>query len=344
MNGDTSGEKALAFSSLLLLLKEKGSFGGPLSSLLHLFYVLSEKQSCIEWQTPRLVAGKIVNATEQALFLDGDLGYHRNIESQNSVQATFLPQRQVLRNILFAFQSIDSEHVRWVNGRYMLSNIGNQPWGNLVVKILDLATDFRLLKNLITAIKLRTDAGLFMQGVCSVVEEEISLYCKMLSQLEKQLASDRQDLTAHGIYVWMQVPHHRIRFLLVILESIKSLSGGPLLTQLYSTLNHADVVAHSISVRLLQSACRPFCEMITNWIREGFMFDRFDEFFIKKNKQSIDQMWYEMYSLAEDNIPHFMSLYLGTKVSVYLLSILMILGSINRKICQFDTYFCRPYI
>ncbi len=100
----------------------------------------------------------------------------------------------------------------------------------------------------------------------------------------------------------------RMKWLAIIIDSIKGLKGGALCSTINSyALNGSPGIKEFIT-KLFLEASAPLLTMIKTWMIEGELNDPYLEFFITMDPTVPDsRLWTDKYRLVESTIPSFLS-------------------------------------
>ncbi|KFB46075.1 AGAP003865-PA-like protein [Anopheles sinensis] len=178
--------------------------------------------------------------------------------------------------------------------------------------------------------------GNFGQGYITALQKELTNYYGLIANLQEHLDRQRQTgdstdrMTLMRTMVWLLEPMERLQWLAVISEACREVKGGALASAVHKFIWHGDPMVRTISRQLLQSACIPLQQMLTQWLTDGKIVDPHCEFFIEElTDVSHNQLWHEAFRLRKPMVPSFIS-------DTFAKQILVIGKSINflRETCK----------
>ena len=138
------------------------------------------------------------------------------------------------------------------------------------------------------------------------------------------LDSQKQRYTEHDtanflnlrkLYLWVQEPLDRMKWLALIVDTINNLKGGAICSAINTyALNGSPSIRQFIN-RILKEVSAPILSMIKTWMIEGEINDPFNEFFVLTDPNiPDDKLWKSKYTLNYIMIPSFLSNELAKKI------------------------------
>jgi gamma-tubulin complex component 3 len=138
------------------------------------------------------------------------------------------------------------------------------------------------------------------------------------------LDSQKQRYTEHDtanflnlrkLYLWVQEPLDRMKWLALIVDTINNLKGGAICSTINTyALNGSPSIRQFIN-RILKEVSAPILSMIKTWMIEGEINDPFNEFFVLTDPNiPDDKLWKSKYTLNYIMIPSFLSNELAKKI------------------------------
>jgi len=122
-------------------------------------------------------------------------------------------------------------------------------------------------------------------------------------------------LNLRKLYLWIQEPMERMKWLAIIVDSIQGLKGGALISSINSYVLHGSPGTKILLSKLLKEVSAPILTMIKTWMIEGELNDPFEEFFVKMDAEVQDQfIWTNKYHLKHSMIPSFLTNDLARKI------------------------------
>jgi len=151
------------------------------------------------------------------------------------------------------------------------------------------------------------------QALCFSIQSELNEYFRLLSILDSQRQRYNEQDTANflnlrKLYLWVQEPLDRMKWLALIIDSVQNLKGGAICSAINTfTMNGSPNTQHFIN-RILKEVSAPILSMIKTWMIEGEINDPFREFFVDTDPNvPDDKLWTQKYSLNPIMIPSFLS-------------------------------------
>ena len=136
------------------------------------------------------------------------------------------------------------------------------------------------------------------------------------NQKQKYTEEDTANyLNLRKLYLWVQEPIERLKWLALIIESTVNLKGGAICSTINTlALNGNPSTSHFIS-RILKEVSAPILTMIKTWMIEGEINDPYREFFVDTDPQVPDsRLWMHKYKLNYIMIPSFLTNELAKKI------------------------------
>ncbi|XP_075473713.1 gamma-tubulin complex component 3-like [Primulina tabacum] len=248
------------------------------------------------------------------------------VKEENEVSEEVL-----VRDVLYACQGIDGAYLKFDEkaDEYVLPDFVKvtRATRTMVRKLCELGWLFRKVKGYITESMERLpaeDIGTVGQAFCAALQDELSLYYKLLVVLEGQAmnsiplvsenACSGNYLSLRRLSVWFAEPMVKMRLMAVLVDSCKVLKGGAMAGAIHMRAQHGDPLVNDFMKRLLRQVCSPLFEMVRSWVLEGELEDIFAEFFVVSQPVKADCLWREGYRLLDAMLPSFISQSLAQRV------------------------------
>ena len=158
------------------------------------------------------------------------------------------------------------------------------------------------------------------QSLCFAIQAELTEYYRLIAMFESQHQNyDETDpancLNLRKLYLWIQEPIERMKWLAIIIDSIQGLKGGALISSINSYVLHGAPGTKVLLSRLLKEVSAPLLTMIKTWMIEGELNDPFQEFFVNMDPNVPDDLlWTNKYELKHSMIPSFLTNDLARKI------------------------------
>jgi len=276
--------------------------------------------------------------------VDGAIGLHSigrradaykslDVESAASGECA---EYELVRDVLFACQGIDGEHVKFSPSEqaYVISPNVRVSAGrrNLVKCLTETGWLFKKVKAALgevnsTGIDVVDGDGSVRQAFRAAIQRELADYYKLMAVLEAQAQipivayvpdaspnegqlQQRGDnyLTLRRLFVWLAEPLKTMRTLAILIDATANKRGGAILTALHKFSKHGDPASNSIVRRILSTSATPFLGMIHRWTVSGELEDPCREFFVNVDHAVPDKdLWRQKYAFEEDMLPPFIN-------------------------------------
>ncbi|RHZ90285.1 hypothetical protein Glove_1g17 [Diversispora epigaea] len=247
-------------------------------------------------------------------------------ELDNSLNNKYNSEKLLLRDIIFIFQGINGQYIKWDNeAKSFIIDLKisiNRSTVDLLHRLSELGFLYRRVEEFVKMNANDPFIGLVGQAFCSVLQHELTEYYRFIANLEAAITKevDNQQFLTSGIslkrlLVWTQDSLFKLRIMSVLVECCKEKRGGALVSTIYNYTNHGDPFIQEFINKILEEISRPFFEMLQRWIYEGELDDPFEEFFVScdQNVQEED-LWRSKYSILKDMQPTFISELLAKKI------------------------------
>ncbi|XP_041973122.1 gamma-tubulin complex component 2-like isoform X2 [Aricia agestis] len=185
----------------------------------------------------------------------------------------------------------------------------------IVRQMLPLASNYSIVRRFIEDCDMWS--GRVLHALVAAIEELLKDYYTMIAQLETEQMTG--NLSLQKLWYFILPTMHTMQVLAAIVTSIgkSELRGGAVLTVLHEKTNTlvGDVRAQEISLFLTERACRPYLDILDEWIHKGTIVDPFQEFMIEDNelinKEELPvdysaDYWEKRYSVQRDRVPKFL--------------------------------------
>ena len=270
-------------------------------------------------------------------------------------EPAFHQDKQFMRELIFIFQGVQSKYFVFFDNDQKFQ-INESLCGKvspskkqIILKLCELGWLYSRISSILNDNK-GSITGLIFQSMCNAIKEELNEYYRLVAIFENLRDNDKKsgnvqallgnpqtqatqnnnqqqmwneydegkDLSLKKLYLWTLEPLERLKWLAVLTESCKKLTGGKLLSSLYSYSTHGSPQIQDLVQRILRKTLGPFMNFLKMWIYTGELVDPMGEFFIHLNSDVLDddKFWYEKYSLAVDMIPSFIEYELAEKILV----------------------------
>ncbi|KAG8224877.1 hypothetical protein J437_LFUL006471 [Ladona fulva] len=239
-------------------------------------------------------------------------------------------ERVLLKEVIYSFQGIEGNVLKNdpVNGGFKIEpKIGlSKPAQNAVLRAAELGWLHNSIKQVCEDRTMCQTAGLVSQSLVAALRQELTEYYCLVAILEAQLHqedgadvsgqnSNVDALSLRRLAVWAIEPMARLRCLLAVAEATRGDRGGALAGGVHAFLQHGDPLVRETMKHILGAVCTPLYIMLSRWILDGELEDRYGEFFIATDSSvKGDRLWHDKYSIRETMLPTFISMSQARKI------------------------------
>ena len=239
-------------------------------------------------------------------------------------------EEKLLKECLYSLQGIDGERIRYYHRDpedNSLSNVSNYEGIRIQSPVLSQnmlytgqASETRLGSGALDALKMCGEAGWLYARIKSYIHkvqqdrtkgvvarafaetlaEQLREYHSLLTTYETKLPG----FTLRQMLVELQGPIFRLKTLAMLVDGMRGLTGGYLLSALYKHSIHGNTVHAGIVQSILLKASRPWFEILYAWTTKGILSDPWNEFFVVENANVEDRyLWNNKYYINHDLVP-----------------------------------------
>ncbi|XP_039745770.1 gamma-tubulin complex component 2-like isoform X3 [Pararge aegeria] len=198
---------------------------------------------------------------------------------------------------------------------FLISDELDDALKQIVQEMLPLASNYSIVRRFIESCDMWS--GQVLHALVGAIEVLLKDYYTMIAQLETEHMSE--NLTLQKLWYFVLPTMRTMQVLAAIVTSIgkSELRGGAVLTVLHekTSILMGDARAQEISLFLTERACRPYLNILDQWIHKGTIVDPFQEFMIEDNelinKEELPvdysaDYWEKRYSVQRDRVPKFL--------------------------------------
>ena len=224
-----------------------------------------------------------------------------------------ITEQDLINDLLFVFEGIDGKYIAYDLSIDSFALNNKYPWNENIYDIVNSLSElgwlFKKIKSYIDYFKELNIKSQFIQSFIYSVENELNNYFKLISYFKK-LNTDKNKnnknlLNLKNLVLWTNEPKQNLKWICDCCESIRSLKGANVLSQIYSFVNFGG--CKNFLNNILNDVSKPFLNYIINWIKYGEFEDPYKEFFVNILENVKDEdIWNLKYQLIAKNIPNFM--------------------------------------
>uniref|UniRef100_A0A2M4AGC2 Putative gamma-tubulin complex dgrip91/spc98 component n=1 Tax=Anopheles triannulatus TaxID=58253 RepID=A0A2M4AGC2_9DIPT len=245
-------------------------------------------------------------------------------------------EESMIQDVIYACTGIEGKYLRKniVTGEFKLDHVAGRNLDTCDAgMLLRLAEVGHFYNKTVKFTDPKSDSyltGSFGQGYITALLKELTNYYGLIANLQEALNSRSERMSLMRVMVWLVEPMERLQWLSVISEACREKKGGELASAVHKFIWHGDPMVRTMSRELLQYACIPLQQMLTQWLTDGKIVDPNAEFFIEKMTEvCYNRLWHDQFRLRAKMVPSFISDALAHQI-------LVIGKSINflREICK----------
>ncbi len=227
-----------------------------------------------------------------------------------------ITEKDIINDLLFVFEGINGKYIAYdaAEDAYILNKL--IPWSediyNIVNSLCEIGWLYKKIKLYLDYFKESNIQSQFIKSFIYSVQNELNDYFKLISFLRKINSSQgqnngkmSQNLNLKNIVLWTIVPKETLKWIAACCETVHSLKGTSVLSQIYSFVHYGG--CNKYLNNILNEVSKPFINFIINWIKYGELQDSNKEFFVDiLTGIKEDDIWNLQYQLIGKNVPNFM--------------------------------------
>ena len=242
-----------------------------------------------------------------------------NIVINRNKTSLVITEKDLINDLLFVFEGINGKYIAYdaEEDAYVLNKI--IPWNediyNIVNSLSEIGWLYKKIKMYLDFYKESNIQSQFIKSFVNALQNELNNYFKLISFFRKLNSEQNmnnnmndkrsQNLNLKNIVLWTLVPKETLKWLASCCESLHSLKGTSVLSQIYSFVHYGG--CNNYLNNILNEVSKPFILFVLNWIKYGDLQDLNKEFFVDiLTGIKDDDIWNLQYQLVGKNVPNFM--------------------------------------
>ena len=230
-----------------------------------------------------------------------------------------ITEKDLINDLLFVFEGINGKYIAYdaAEDSYILNKL--IPWSeeiiNIVNSLCEIGWLYKKIKIYLDYFKESNIQSQFIKSFIYSIQSELNEYFKLISFLRKfnlnqiQIMNNQnkrsQNLNLKNLVLWTKIPKETLKWIAACCESIHSLKGTSVLSQIYSFVHYGGCGKYLNNI--LNEVSKPFINFMINWIKYGELQDAYKEFFVDIiTGIKDDDIWNLQYQLIGKNVPNFM--------------------------------------
>ncbi|CAI2385190.1 unnamed protein product [Moneuplotes crassus] len=228
-----------------------------------------------------------------------------------------ISEEALCKDLLYVFQGIDGQNISFsiLEDSFVLApNVNvSESTRKLVTEMCELGWLYKKVNDFMNRNIDSTYCDQVTQSLCFAFQAELTEFYRLIAILENQHQNyDETDpancLNLRKLYLHIQEPMERMKWLAIIVDSIQGLKGGTIISSIHSYVLHGSPVTKMLLSKLLREVSAPILTMIKTWMIEGELNDPFQEFFVSMDPNvPNDLIWTQKYDLKPSMIPSFLT-------------------------------------
>lgn len=221
-----------------------------------------------------------------------------------------LAEKEIIRDIIFAFQGIDGHYIQYVKQDDSFSFKLSVPISESVRALVNKLCEMGWLYKKITDFLGKGQPGILNQSLNLAMKDELNEYYRLIAILENlinqeqnALSNAEEALNLRKLVLWTVEPFERIKWLSILTDAVKNLVGNQIISAVYSFKAQGNPNIQGLIQRIMSTITQPFMKMVNNWIFNGELNDPLNEFFVAENVEGND-IWVNKYQLLSHQIPN----------------------------------------
>lgn len=234
-----------------------------------------------------------------------------------------ISEAQLVRDMLYVFQGIDGDIVRWRPDIRAYDAPDNVPPAAraLIRRLGELGWTYSHIQQSIAAID-NTDLsnGVVMAALVGAVRVELRAYFELLAALEQDAVGPdglvtTSTVTLRRLVAWYPTPLAHLQLLARALDSTLGLRGGAVVHHVATLAITGVQEQAALMARVLQRTLRPWLGMVREWIADGTVRDEADEFFVNVRPDvELENAWKHGFELRPHLLPGFVDAQFALRV------------------------------
>ena len=261
-----------------------------------------------------------------------------------------ITEKDLINDLMFVFQGINGKYISYDENKqsFILDKYipFNENIYNIIGELSELGFLFKKITYYLNYFQEKNIPSLYIQSLSYAIQNELNEYYKLIVFFKKKNNStyidntspidlmkdsnkisnnnpqnkiyiksykSNEELTLKNLILWTKEPIERMKWLLIVCDSVYYLKGSSIISQIYS-FNYFSM-AEIYLKRILEEVMNPFYNFIKNWIKYGELRDYFKEFFVEiMDNVNNDDLWKLKYKIIYENIPNFLNKDLSIKI------------------------------
>ncbi|RWS31957.1 gamma-tubulin complex component 3-like protein [Leptotrombidium deliense] len=240
---------------------------------------------------------------------------------------TVVPESELMREILFAFQGL--------NGRILLQDPNNDfrytidsrycippSMRKLVLRLTNIGWLFNKINTYCEFISKNNSLGHVCQSFASALQEEIRSYYGLVTMIEEMLqfnsSDDKPAISLLNLQLYTFESFYCLKMFTRLVEKCKNKRGGALVYVVHQFIQHGDPFVRECMTRILRQVVMPIQQMLGQWLFHGELEDSYKEFFVTSSRSGLvspgDALWHEKYSINKNMFPGFITMQEAKKI------------------------------
>lgn len=196
-----------------------------------------------------------------------------------------LNEEAIVRDLIFVFQAIPGQHIVYsmLEDAFVLqpTAIVSPSTRKLIQELCELGWLYKRVQDWVSRNnENQSHCNQVTQSLTFAIQAELVEYARLIAVLESQrLKHSPEDpanyLNLKKLYLWVQEPLERMKWLAIVVDAVQGLKGGAVCSALHNYAQSGSPTVKSFVGRVLREVCSPVLRMIRQWMIEGELNDPF---------------------------------------------------------------------
>ena len=240
-----------------------------------------------------------------------------------------ITEKDIVTDLLYVLVGINGKYIKYDSNKDSYILVDNIPWEeniyDVVYSISEIGWLYYKINKYISFYKNSNIKSLYIQSLIFGIQNELDEYYKLISLFKKinnndlsgninhiplnnsteEIVKYQKKLNLKNLFMGVITYKEKLKWLLTSCESVYTLKGSSILSQIYSYVHYLG--NQKCLNNVLNELSKSFIYFILNWIKYGEVQDPYGEFFVRVVDEVKDEeIWKEKYKLIWRNIPNFM--------------------------------------
>lgn len=239
----------------------------------------------------------VLKGTSKTLVLTKDVKKEKT-EKIDSIK--YIDDNDLVKELFIVLQGGYSDILTFIRDKVSIEHVKMKPYQlNITLRVSRIGFCLHAIESTVRDLN-----GIIGMAIVEYLTSERQKFIKLLS------LSQIKDLSLISLFSFVcGSKSERIEACAVICNLIDNNNSREYFTPILLTQNHGCPLVRSVGKELLDYMITAFKELSKEWIQFGVLNDPYDEFFVKKSKEEVDESnwWIKTYYIDSELIPPFIT-------------------------------------